>query len=292
MKNIIISLLATLFISSCAIHGQTYGPSGSVVNTVNCPASSCYSDIGEVCGEKGYTIIKETKHHNVFRMHVFSDIVYKCGGTRSNVASNVTENDAVISGTSFFINNDGYLITNNHVIENCRNTALGYKSTIHPAKIIAKDQVLDLALLKVDIESESYLKLSKSKPEKLQRIIAAGYPFGKYISNDLKFTSGVISSLKGPADDSTRLQVDAALNPGNSGGPIVDEESGLLIAVSVAGLSKEISESIAFGIKASSVIDFLNSNNVEYSTSTPTINPGRGSLAESLESSIGYVTCN
>ena len=83
-----------------------------------------------------------------------------------------------------------------------------------------------------------YVTLSNKQPKKLQRIIASGYPFGKYISDDLKFTSGIVSSLKGPNDDSTLVQVDAALNPGNSGGPIVDEESGQLVAVSVMGMKK------------------------------------------------------
>ena len=111
--------------------------------------------------------------------------------------------------------------------------------------------MLDLALLKADLRLTEYIILSDDKPKKLQRIIAAGYPLGKSLSDDLKFTSGIISSLKGYNDDSTLIQIDAALNKGNSGGPIVDEESGELVGVAVAGLDKAETEAVNFGIKTS-----------------------------------------
>lgn len=145
-----------------------------------------------------------------------------------------------------------------------------------------------MALLKSSISNSDYISLENKPPRKLQRIIAAGYPFGKYISDDMKFTSGIISSLKGPGDDSTRIQIDAALNPGNSGGPIIDEETGKLIAVAVAGLRKDITEASNFGIKTSSVKSFLSSNRVSPGFS---INFGTKDTAQLLESSVVYITC-
>ena len=96
----------------------------------------------------------------------------------------------------------------------------------------------------------------------MQRIIVAGYPHGKNLSDDLKFTSGIISALKGHDDNTAQIQIDAALNPGNSGGPIVDEGSGNLVAVAVAAYKGDMSEGINFGIKASQVKDFLDSNKI------------------------------
>jgi hypothetical protein len=134
---------------------------------------------------------------------------------------------------------------------------ISYNNENIKAKLIAKDEFLDLALLKADAKNSNFINISTAPPKKLKRIIVAGYPFGLELSNDLKFNSGIITSLKGLGDDSTRIQIDAAINPANSGGPIVYEENGELAAVAVAGLSKDKREAVNFGIKASSVENFL-----------------------------------
>ncbi len=157
---------------------------------------------------------------------------------------------------------------------------------------MAKDKYLDLALLKADVKNKHFIKISNKSPKKLQRIIAAGYPFGKELSDDLKFTSGIVSSLKGLQDDSTRIQIDAALNYGNSGGPIVDEKTGELVAVAVAGLSKEVTESINFGIKARSVKNFLDSNQINTSLLAKNFSFGSVDLSAILENATVYTFCN
>lgn len=197
------------------------------------------------------------------------------------------------SGTAFFINKNGYLITNHHVIRKCKNRSkIIYKDNTYNAKLIAKDKYLDLALLKSDLNNTKYLSLSNKAPKKLQRIITAGYPLGKELSDDLKFTSGIISSLKGLKDDSTRLQIDAALNYGNSGGPIVDEITGDLLAVAVAGLDKQVTESINFGIKAGSVKNFLEANQVRFNLNSKNTNSSNIDIALTLENSTVYTYCD
>jgi len=194
------------------------------------------------------------------------------------------------SGSAFFINDSGYIITNYHVVEGCNNKSkIIYKTKEYKAKLIAKDDYLDLALLKAEINNNDFIIMSNKPPKKLQRIIAAGYQFGKYLSDDMKFTSGIISSLKGAKDDSTRLQIDAALNPGSSGGPIVDENTGELVAVAVSGLRKDISEAINFGIKAGSVKNFLESNQINVSTSAKKY--GSENIGDLLEKTVLYTFC-
>tara|TARA_Y100000768_G_scaffold213792_1_gene161096 strand:+ start:521 stop:1660 length:1140 start_codon:yes stop_codon:yes gene_type:complete len=196
------------------------------------------------------------------------------------------------SGTAFFINNNGYMITNHHVIDECNdNSKIRYKNKNIKAKLIAKDKFLDLALLKADVKDNNFIKISTTPPKKLRNIIVAGYPFGLELSNDLKFNSGIITSLKGLGDDSTRIQIDAAINPGNSGGPVVFEENGKLVAVAVAGLSKDKSEAINFGIKASSVKNFLESNQIDLKINKKKIKLNSSDLVELLESSTLYTFC-
>lgn len=196
------------------------------------------------------------------------------------------------SGTAFFVTNKGHVVTNYHVVEGCKDKSkIIYQDNEYKAKLVAKDKYLDLALLKSDLNNEHYIALSNKAPKKLQRIIAAGYPLGKALSDDLKFTSGIVSSLKGLEDDSTRIQIDAALNYGNSGGPIVDEKTGELIAVAVAGLDKQVTESINFGIKAGSVKNFLDSNQINTDLNTKKFSLGNIDLASILENATVYTFC-
>ena len=201
--------------------------------------------------------------------------------------------DVASSGSGFFINNKGYFVTNYHVVAECNDKSkIAFKEKDVDAKLIAKDQSLDLALLRAKVRPKNYLNLSSSPPEKIQIIYVAGYPFGKGLSDDLKITKGVISSLKGYGDNSNEIQIDAAINPGNSGGPIVNE-GGELVAVAVSGLAKDQSEGINFGIKASSVKNFLDVNKIKYSTKKLSLySTNTKKLNNILEASTVYTFCN
>jgi len=196
-------------------------------------------------------------------------------------------------GSAFFISSQAHLITNDHVISKCDdNVKIKFKTKDYNARIIARDKFLDLAMLQANnIGRTSHLELSTDAPEKLQRVIAVGYPFGKYVSDDLKFTSGIISSIKGPGDDTTRIQIDASLNPGNSGGPIVDEKTGEVVAVSVARLDPSMSEGTNFAIKSSSLKNFLVANSMKPSTSLMSFSKSRSALLKDLENSTVFIYC-
>tara|TARA_Y100000746_G_C15422313_1_gene414910 strand:- start:118 stop:1293 length:1176 start_codon:yes stop_codon:yes gene_type:complete len=204
------------------------------------------------------------------------------------------EGQLISSGTGFFISKRGDILTNFHVIENCEENMKGrVENDIYPLKFIARDKTLDLALLQAGVNNKSYIPLESSAPRKLQRVIVAGYPLGKVVSDDLKFNSGVISSLKGPNDDSSLIQIDAAVNMGNSGGPIVNEKNGHLIGVVVSGFDKSITEGFNFGIKSSSVKSFLNSNAFEIpSSSSRYLKLQSEELAERLEETTLYIFCS
>ncbi len=195
------------------------------------------------------------------------------------------------SGTAFFVSNRGHLLTNNHVVEGCSISKITYRNKEYETKLIATDKNLDLALLKVNLKPKSFINFSKEGAKKLNKIYVAGYPLGKGLSDDLKISSGIVSSLKGFDDNSNEIQIDAPINPGNSGGPIINE-NGDLIAIAVSGLAKDQTEGINFGIKSSAAELFLKSNKVSPNKSSYSRKLNNDKLLDILEEGTVYTYCN
>jgi S1-C subfamily serine protease len=194
------------------------------------------------------------------------------------------------SGTAFFINNNGNIVTNNHVVEGCSGPIkVLYNRKDYQAKLISKDGNLDLAVLSSDIKPNQHLKLSKKSGDKLDRVVAAGYPLGYKISDELKLTAGIVSATKGWKDNINEFQIDAALNPGNSGGPVVND-AGNLFGVAVAGLTDR--QNLNFAIKSKAVKDFLDVNKVSYSTATIEFDMDNKKRLKLLEDSTVFIYCN
>ena len=147
------------------------------------------------------------------------------------------------TGSGFFLDSDGFILTNNHVVESAANsgritveTSDGKK---YPAKLIGRDNSYDLAVLKIDVKAAPTLQLGNSDQVMVgDAVIAIGSPLG--LSGTV--TAGIISSKNRPVTTGNgfgessfinALQTDAAINPGNSGGPLVDS-TGAVIGVNSA----------------------------------------------------------
>ena len=201
------------------------------------------------------------------------------------------ENTKGSSGTAFFISNRGHLLTNNHVVENCSISKITYNNKNYNTKLLATDKTLDLALIKAEVRPKSFFNFSKDEVKKLNKVYVAGYPLGKGLSDDLKISSGIVSSLKGFEDNSNEIQIDAPINPGNSGGPIINE-NGDLIAIAVSGLAKDQTEGINFGIKSSAAETFLKANNISPKKSMYSGIKENDKLLEILEEGTVYTSCD
>ena len=157
-------------------------------------------------------------------------------------------------GSGFFISDDGYLVTNNHVIDKEQSvTVVLDDGTELPAKVIGADSKTDLALLKVTPPSGTkftYVQFSQAEPRVGDWVVAVGNPFG--LGGTV--TAGIISAHgrqigAGPYDDF--LQIDAAVNRGNSGGPTFNPQ-GEVVGVNTAIFSPSGGNvGIAFAIPAS-----------------------------------------
>ena len=188
-----------------------------------------------------------------------------------SIADNIDPNEILnaASGTGFYVSNEGHIITNHHVINGCSEIKVHADGKSTTATILAKDASNDLALLKISNRPPHVFAFSNENPYPLQNIIVAGFPFGDAVSSSLKFTTGVISSLAGIGNNYSQMQIDAALQPGNSGGPIIDE-LGNIVGIAVAKLDVDkvyedfgvIPENTNFGIKGSIAKILLQSFNV------------------------------
>ena len=167
------------------------------------------------------------------------------------------------SGTGFFINRDGILLSNYHVIQGCASVSLYHNGVKYPSNIIASDRTNDIAIISSSKKSNQYFRVDKDGPTLLEEIFVAGYPLGLKVSNALKVSSGRVSSLAGFGDNYANFQLDAAINPGNSGGPIINKK-GNVVGIAVAYLPD--AQGFNFGIKSSTVNSFVNSNKINFTS--------------------------
>ncbi len=205
----------------------------------------------------------------------------------------ITGNNEVVpaaSGSGFFITSSGYIISNNHVIEGCRKVTLTHNGQEVSAHVIASDIKNDLAILKANVRPNRFFKLSQEDAKLLDNVIIAGYPLGKRVSAAIKTSKGSVTSLAGYGDNYSNFQTDAALNQGNSGGPIMNG-SGNIIGVAVANYGKQAGvESFNFGIKSSTVKTFIESNDIKYSKGSKS-NLSNEQLSNLITNATIYLEC-
>lgn len=236
------------------------------------------------------------------------NVVFLCKKVKAKVSidkiSNTKKIDKVLddkiftgSGTAFFISDEGHMITNHHVVNYCNITKVKYFGKTVTAKILAYDRVNDLALLETDIIPKDKFDISNRDPKLLDDIYVAGYPFGKAVSSSVKVTKGVVSALAGSQDNYALVQIDAAIQPGNSGGPIVNT-SGDVVGVAVAKLDFKdamesygvIPENTNFGIKSSILKNFTSANSIKNSEEEPK-KVSTEVLGEKIQNATAYVGC-
>jgi len=178
------------------------------------------------------------------------------------------------SGTGFATTYDGHILTNHHVIDGCSQVTVHNKGKSYITTLITQDPKNDLAILISDHKPSKIYTLS-TEVYLSDDIYAAGFPFGKRISSSITVNRGIVSALMGPGDDISKFQIDADINSGNSGGPIVDTK-GNAIGIAVSKLNREkaleelgsVPEGFNFAVNSMMAIGLFRSQGIDLPVKT------------------------
>ena len=184
------------------------------------------------------------------------------------------------TGTGFVVSPNGHIVTNSHVIDSCTGDIKGNLAgeAAMVLRVVSSDATNDLALLQAPATAvfKDFAKIRDRSMHSGDSVVAIGFPLHGYLSSDLTVTTGIVSSLSGFRNHTGRLQISAAVQAGNSGGPLFDL-SGQVAGIVVAKLNAlrmiketgQLTENINLAIKTGALRDFLDNSVVPYQTAEP-----------------------
>lgn len=200
-------------------------------------------------------------------------------------------------GTGFYITKEGHIATNYHVVEKSKTiTIKDYHNNIYPAVIVATDVANDLAIIKIDGKenNNTYVRINRSdNVAKGQKVFTLGFPNISLQGTEVKYTDGVISSIAGILDQPNSFQISVPVQPGNSGGPLIDEY-GNAIGVIVAKLSAKaaiitsgsLPENINYAVKSNYLIELARSKRITLDSESKKEKQNTTELISQIERSV------
>ena len=202
--------------------------------------------------------------------------------------------DLVSSGSGFVINEAGWIMTNGHVVDACTEVRV---AGIGPAQVIHVDEISDLALVFAGpTASGSMLSFRRAPARLAEPVIAVGYPYSDILTPSVRVTDGSVSALGGIAGDRRYLQISAPLQPGNSGGPVIDMD-GHVVGVASAilpDMEERPTQNVNFALDVQEALRFADGLGLRYDVSdAEDAGPARSIVdvvGEAVESVV-YLTC-
>jgi len=162
------------------------------------------------------------------------------------------------TGTGFFVSGNGLIVTCAHVIEGASTIKVKISDTEYDAQVLNKNNDTDLAILKIDYKNPKYFRIANFAATSLgDKVYVLGFPLSDLLGSDIRLTDGIVSAKSGINSDQTYFQLSAPIQPGNSGGPILNSN---MEVIGVAALKLNdmatlaskgiIPQNINFGIKS------------------------------------------
>lgn len=209
----------------------------------------------------------------------------------------------VAAGTGFYVSKSGDVLTNAHVVQGC--STIGVKghgdTTFRSARVKASDAKRDLALISAEASpSGAPAVLAWRREARLgEQVAIFGFPYLGALASSGTFTRGDVTALAGIADNNAHFQLSAPVQPGNSGGPVVDDRGqvvGVVVAklnaLAVARVSRDIPQNVNFAIKSAEALSFMEANGVTASVANAGTKTLSGpDLAERLRDGAVLVMC-
>ena len=201
------------------------------------------------------------------------------------------------SGTTFFVSKAGMALTNAHVVERCQQIRVSIDGHQGSGRVLGRDDKNDLALLATDLHPRQVAnwRLSVRQGED---IVVYGFPLTGVLASGGNVVAGNVTALAGLGDDSRFLQVSAPVQPGNSGGPLIDRAGNVvgvvdakLNALAIASATGDIPQNVNFAIKASVAGAFLDAQNVAQTEGAGTSVLSIPDLAERAKAFTAQVVC-
>ena len=196
----------------------------------------------------------------------------KFGGETEPTQTSPDDEKIIIigSGSGFFVTDQGHIVSNDHVVGVCKKVKAYEAGKEIYLDILATDSVNDIGLVKGKFQNIKYLNIKTDGAELGEDIIAFGYPLSQELSDSVKLTKGIVSSLTGIGNNISQIQIDAAIQPGNSGGPVVNM-NGQVVGIASAGLSQlymlekaaYIPENVNFAVASQTLTAFLKAHKVK-----------------------------
>ena len=176
------------------------------------------------------------------------------------------------TGSGFFVSREGHVLTNAHVISECAEVRIPPAGSV---RVTARDEASDLALLRGPVDRDGAFATFRQgrgiRPG--ADVVVIGYPLPEVLTSDAHVTKGNVSALAGPDNDRRLFQMTAPVQPGNSGGPVLDS-AGHVVGVAVSKLDAfktllatgDIPQNVNFAVSAGTARAFLDAEGVPYKT--------------------------
>lgn len=182
-----------------------------------------------------------------------------------------TPDPAASTGTGFAVA-PGFLVTNQHVVDDCPRPEIHSADGRRVGAVVDSDELVDLALIRVTGLGGSVAALRRPGSVRLgEPAYAFGFPLSGMLTEDGNFTNGVVSALKGLRNSANEFQMTTPVQPGNSGGAVIDSAGhviGVVVsklnAAAVAKLTGDIPQNVNFAVSLQALTDFLTRNKVEF----------------------------